>query len=53
MEREQPEMGTPNDPTVGGPEVESHPDRAVESELGRPENGAEEPEAGRPKDPNA
>jgi hypothetical protein len=52
MESERPEMGTPNDPTVGGPDVESHPDRVVESEMGRP-NVPEEPEAGHPKDPNA
>lgn len=49
-ERERAELGTPNDPTAGGPAVESHPDRDEKPEIGTPESG---PEAQRPKDPNA
>jgi hypothetical protein len=49
-EQDRPELGTPNDPTAGGPAVESHPERDEAPEIGTP---ASRPEAQRPKDPNA
>ena len=46
-------MGTPNDPTVGGPDVDVHIDTRSEPEMDPPAREPEEPETRRPKNPDA
>lgn len=52
-ELERPEMGTPNDPTAGGPDVDVHTHIGEDPEMDRPARGTDDPEVKRPKDPNA